>query len=73
MPPTLMDEEDIENGSGDVEKKSEYSKESIHGSTIHEEDEKGLAITGLDDAKRCSRMRRIRTRPWRGVQTKYCL
>jgi hypothetical protein len=50
-PPNLMDEEDLENGSGDAEKKSEYSKESIHGSTIHEEDEKGLAISGLDDAK----------------------
>jgi hypothetical protein len=50
-PPNLMDEEDAENGSGDNEKKSEYSKESLQDSTIHEEDEKGLAITGLDDAK----------------------
>lgn len=50
-PPNLMDEEEAENGSGDAEKKSEYSKESIQGSIIHEEDEKGLAITGLDDAK----------------------
>ncbi|KAF2820455.1 polarized growth protein Boi2 [Ophiobolus disseminans] len=50
-PPNLMDEEDAETGSGDAEKKSEYSKESIQDSIIHEEDEKGLAITGLDDAK----------------------
>lgn len=50
-PPNLMDEEDPDNGSGDAEKKSEYSKESIQESVIHEEDEKGLAITGLDDAK----------------------
>jgi hypothetical protein len=50
-PPNLMDEEDTENGSGDNEKKSEYSKESIQESIIHEEDEKGLAISGLDDAK----------------------
>jgi hypothetical protein len=53
MPPTLMGEENIEKGSGDVEKKSEYSKESIHGSTIHEEDEKLLASTGLGDARVC--------------------
>jgi hypothetical protein len=50
-PPNLMDEEDTETGSGDNEKKSEYSKESLQESTIHEEDEKGLAITGLHDAK----------------------
>ncbi|RAQ99172.1 polarized growth protein boi2 [Stemphylium lycopersici] len=49
-PPNLMDE-DIENGLVDAEKKSEYSKESLQESTIHEEDEKGLAISGLDDAK----------------------
>ncbi|KAH8728355.1 hypothetical protein GQ44DRAFT_609092 [Phaeosphaeriaceae sp. PMI808] len=49
-PPNLMDEDEVENGSGDNEK-SEYSKESIQGSIIHEEDEKGLAISGLDDAK----------------------
>ncbi|KAF2853648.1 polarized growth protein-like protein Boi2 [Plenodomus tracheiphilus IPT5] len=49
-PPNLMDE-DVADGSGDAEKKSEYSKESIQDSTIHEEDEKGLAISGLDDAK----------------------
>ncbi|KAH9863571.1 hypothetical protein J1614_009503 [Plenodomus biglobosus] len=49
-PPNLMDEDGID-GSGDAEKKSEYSKESIQDSTIHEEDEKGLAISGLDDAK----------------------
>jgi hypothetical protein len=51
-PPNLMDDEDLlETGSGDAERKSEYSKESIQESTIHEEDEKGLAISGLDDAK----------------------
>jgi hypothetical protein len=51
-PPNLMDDEDlVETGSGDAERKSEYSKESIQESTIHEEDEKGLAISGLDDAK----------------------
>lgn len=49
-PPNLMDEEDPENGSADNEK-SEYSKESVQGTTIHEEDEKGLAISGLDGAK----------------------
>ncbi|KAH9880947.1 hypothetical protein IAQ61_001241 [Plenodomus lingam] len=49
-PPNLMDE-DTADGSGDAEKKSEYSKESLKDSTIHEEDEKGLTITGLDDAK----------------------
>ncbi|KAI4622730.1 uncharacterized protein J4E87_006297 [Alternaria ethzedia] len=46
-PPNLMDEDGIE----DAERKSEISKESIQESTIHEEDEKGLAISGLDDAK----------------------
>lgn len=50
-PPNLMDDDDIETGSGDAEKKSEYSKESLQESVIHEEDEKGLAISGLDDAK----------------------
>jgi hypothetical protein len=51
-PPNLMDDEDLaETGSGDAERKSEYSKESIQESTIHEEDEKGLAISGLNDAK----------------------
>jgi len=46
-PPNLMDEDGME----DAERKSEISKESIQESTIHEEDEKGLAISGLDDAK----------------------
>jgi hypothetical protein len=50
-PPNLMDEEDTETGSAEAEKKSEYSRESIQESTIEEEDEKGLAISGLDDAK----------------------
>lgn len=52
-PPALMDDDDIDNGSGEIEsKKSEKSKESIQESVIHEEDEKqGLAISGLDDAK----------------------
>ena len=50
-PPNLMDDEDTETGSADNEKKSEYSKESIQENIIHEEDEKGLAISGLDDAK----------------------
>ncbi|EOA91293.1 hypothetical protein ACJQWK_03775 [Exserohilum turcicum] len=49
-PPNLMDE-DLENSFVDAERKSEYSKESLQDSTIHEEDEKGLAISGLDDAK----------------------
>ncbi|USP79283.1 uncharacterized protein yc1106_06557 [Curvularia clavata] len=49
-PPNLMDE-DGENSLVDAERKSEYSKESLQESTIHEEDEKGLAISGLDDAK----------------------
>jgi hypothetical protein len=46
-PPNLMDGEE----DGDGEKKSEYSKDSIKDNVIHEEDEKGLAISGLDDAK----------------------
>lgn len=50
-PPNLMDEEEVANGSGDTEKHSEYSKESIQDSVIHEEDEKGLNISGLADAK----------------------
>ncbi|KAF1831601.1 polarized growth protein Boi2 [Decorospora gaudefroyi] len=50
-PPNLMDDEDLDTGSGDAERKSEYSKESIQESTIHEEDEKGLAISGIADAK----------------------
>lgn len=50
-PPNLMDDEDTETGSGDNERKSEYSKESIQENIIHEEDEKGLAISGLDGAK----------------------
>jgi hypothetical protein len=47
-PPNLMDEGEAD---GDGEKKSEYSKDSIQEHVIHEEDEKGLAISGLDDAK----------------------
>ncbi|KAF1924765.1 uncharacterized protein M421DRAFT_8423 [Didymella exigua CBS 183.55] len=48
-PPNLMDEEDVDTASS---KRSELGKESIQGSTIHEEDEKqGLAISGLDDAQ----------------------
>jgi hypothetical protein len=50
-PPNLMDEDDTETGSADHEKKSDYPKENMQGSVIHEEDEKGLAISGLDDAK----------------------
>jgi hypothetical protein len=52
-PPALMDDDDTENASVDVEsRQSEHSKESIRESVIHEEDEKqGLAISGLDDAK----------------------
>ncbi|KAL7780257.1 hypothetical protein CFE70_010279 [Pyrenophora teres f. teres 0-1] len=46
-PPNLMDEDD--NASADAERRS--AKESLQESTIHEEDEKGLAISGLDDAK----------------------
>ncbi|EMD59603.1 hypothetical protein GGP41_008610 [Bipolaris sorokiniana] len=49
-PPNLMDE-DAEGSMADSERKSEYSKESLQESTIHEEDEKGLAISGLGDAK----------------------
>ncbi|KAF2681055.1 hypothetical protein K458DRAFT_310460 [Lentithecium fluviatile CBS 122367] len=52
-PPALMDDDDTETNSADVEsKRSGNSKESIQESVIHEEDEKqGLAISGLDDAK----------------------
>jgi hypothetical protein len=52
-PPALMDDDEIENNSLDIEsKRSGKSKESIQESVIHEEDEKqGLAISGLDDAK----------------------
>lgn len=50
-PPNLMDDEELDNGSLDVERKSDYSKESLQDDVIHEEDEKGLAITGLDEAK----------------------
>lgn len=50
-PPNLMDDDDIDTGSGDNEKKSEYSKESIQDSVIHEVDEKGLGISDLTDAK----------------------
>jgi len=47
-PPNLMDE-DAETASS---KRSEFGKESLQDSTIHEEDEKqGLAISGLDDAQ----------------------
>ncbi|KAJ4292711.1 hypothetical protein N0V90_009374 [Kalmusia sp. IMI 367209] len=50
-PPALMDDDDIENTSVDVDSKKSI-KESIQESVIHEEDEKqGLAISGLDDAK----------------------
>lgn len=50
-PPALMDDDDTENTSFDVESK-QSTKESIQESVIHEEDEKqGLAISGLDDAK----------------------
>lgn len=48
-PPNLMDEEDVETSSS---RKSEFGKESLQDSTIHEEDEKqGLAISGLDGAQ----------------------
>ena len=51
-PPALMDDDDTENLSVGESKQSAHSKESIHESVIHEEDEKqGLAISGLDDAK----------------------
>jgi hypothetical protein len=50
-PPNLMDDDDADTASGDNEKKSEYSKESLQENVIHEEDEKGLAISGLDGAK----------------------
>jgi len=44
-PPNLMDDDDLETASGDNEKKS------IQDTIIHEEDEKGLNISGLDGAK----------------------
>lgn len=52
-PPALMDDDDTENNSADIDsKRSATSKGSIQESVIHEEDEKqGLAISGLDDAK----------------------
>ncbi|KAL6706366.1 hypothetical protein ACN47E_005472 [Coniothyrium glycines] len=49
-PPNLMDDDDVETASGDAEK-SEYSKDSLKDHVIHEEDEKGLALHGFDDAK----------------------
>ena len=50
-PPALMDDDDIDTGSGDIESKKS-AKGSIQESSIQEEDEKqGLAISGLDDAK----------------------
>lgn len=50
-PPALMDDDDTESASVDIDSKKSL-KESIQGSVIHEEDEKqGLAISGLDDAK----------------------
>ncbi|KAF1974167.1 hypothetical protein BU23DRAFT_532163 [Bimuria novae-zelandiae CBS 107.79] len=50
-PPALMDDDDTENASLDMDSK-QSTKESIQESVIHEEDEKqGLAISGLDDAK----------------------
>jgi hypothetical protein len=52
-PPALMDDDDIETRSADIESKKSGSKESgsLQESVIHEEDEKqGLAITGLEDA-----------------------
>ncbi|OAG00873.1 uncharacterized protein CC84DRAFT_268915 [Paraphaeosphaeria sporulosa] len=50
-PPALMDDDDTENASIDMDSK-QSTKESIQESVIHEEDEKqGLAISGLDDAK----------------------
>lgn len=52
-PPALMDDDDTENNSVDIEsKRSGNSKGSIQEDVIHEEDERqGLAISGLDDAK----------------------
>ncbi|KAF2032931.1 hypothetical protein EK21DRAFT_59578 [Setomelanomma holmii] len=50
-PPNLMDDNDVDTASGDNEQKSLYSKESLQDHVIHEEDEKGLAISGLDGAK----------------------
>jgi hypothetical protein len=50
-PPALMDDDDAENASLDMDSK-QSTKESIQESVIHEEDERqGLAISGLDDAK----------------------
>jgi hypothetical protein len=52
-PPALMDDDDVETRSADIESKKSGSKESesLQESVIHEEDEKqGLAITGLEDA-----------------------
>jgi hypothetical protein len=52
-PPALMDEDEIETRSAEIESKKSGSKESesLQGSVIHEEDEKqGLAISGLEDA-----------------------
>ncbi|KAF2661873.1 polarized growth protein-like protein Boi2 [Lophiostoma macrostomum CBS 122681] len=45
-PPALMDDEEDEGASS-----GKKSKESIQEDVIPEEDEKGLAISGLDDAK----------------------
>lgn len=50
-PPNLMDDDDAETGSGDKEKSSEYSKDSVQDKVIEEEDERGLAISGLDNAQ----------------------
>ena len=52
-PPNLMDDDDAdtETGSADNEKKSQYSKESIQDSVIHEVNEKGLGISDFKDAK----------------------
>jgi hypothetical protein len=52
-PPALMDDDDTEANSVDVESKmSAHSKSSVQEDVIQEEDEKqGLAISGLDDAK----------------------
>lgn len=50
-PPNLMDDDDADVGSVDAEEKSEYSKESLQNDVIPEEDERGLAISGLDEAK----------------------
>ncbi|KAF2259524.1 hypothetical protein CC78DRAFT_585795 [Lojkania enalia] len=47
-PPALMDDDDVDHASDERSKKS---NKSIQEDVIHEEDEKGLAISGLDDAK----------------------